>query len=210
MAKVLQKGFILGLSAILFLAFYPAKLARYCFDRLFAKATINPIGIQEVYAEVFCTADQCVKIMFPDAQNVKKEVKALTDGEKRLISKAAGIEFDPELDKEYNFYIAEKNGQVIGYTVEDTVKGKWGPIRYMAALDPAGKIRDVIVMELVERRGRPVKERRFLDQFVGKDIASPIKLNKDVKGVAGATISSRGMSNGVRKLVYVFNELYKK
>jgi len=80
----------------------------------------------------------------------------------------------------------------------------------MLALEPDGKVKDAVVLELKERRGRPVKERRFLDQFFGKTIQDPIKLNKDIKGVAGATISSRGMSNGIRKLVYVFNELYKK
>ena len=112
--------------------------------------------------------------------------------------------------KNEQIFIAEKDGKVVGYAVEDRVKGKWGPIDYMLGFDPDGKIKDVIVMELKERRGRPVKERRFLDQFKGKSIQEPIKLNKDIKGVAGATISSRGMSNGIRKLVYIFNELYKK
>lgn len=167
-------------------------------------------ALKFVKAEVFCVVSDCLKILLPEAQNVREEIKVLTQEQKSSIAKAAQIEFDPELDKEYKFYIAEKDGKVVGYAVEDRVKGKWGPIDYMLGFDPDGKIKDVIVMELKERRGRPVKERRFLDQFKGKSIQEPIKLNKDIKGVAGATISSRGMSNGIRKLVYIFNELYKK
>ena len=188
MAKVFKKTLSV-LAAVFFLGFFALKLAD---------------------AEVFYAVSDCLKIILPEAQNIKEETKVLTAEQKNSIAKAAAIEFDPDLDKEYKFYIGDKDGKVIGYAVEDRVKGKWGAIDYMLGFDPDGKIKDVIVMELKERRGRPVKERRFLDQFKGKSIQEPIKLNKDIKGVAGATISSRGMSNGIRKLVYIFNELYKK
>ena len=146
----------------------------------------------------------------PEAQDVKEETKVLIEGQKKSISAKANVEFDPEFDKEYHIYIGQANGQTAGYVFEDTVKGKWGPINYMVAFDADGRIKDVIVLGLKERRGKPIKERKFLGQYVGKSISDPIKLNKDIKGIAGATISSRQMSSGIRKLVYVFNELYKK
>jgi Na+-translocating ferredoxin:NAD+ oxidoreductase RnfG subunit len=78
----------------------------------------------------------------------------------------------------------------------------------MLSLDPAGKIVDVVVLEYKEKRGLPVAKGRFLKQFVGKTMQNKLKLRKDIRGVSGATISSRSMTNGIRKLVYVFNEFY--
>ena len=210
MAKVFKKGFTIGLGVLFFLAFYPVRIAQYFYERVFQGASAASIACIEVFAETFCTVEEGVKAILPEAQDVKEETKALSEEQKKSISAKANVEFDPEFDKEYHIYIGRANGQVAGYVFEDTVKGKWGPINYMMAFDADGRIKDVIVLGLKERRGRPIKERKFLDQYIGKSIRNPIKLNKDIKGIAGATISSRQMSNGIRKLVYVFNELYKQ
>jgi len=212
MAKVFKKSLTLALGLIFFFTFYPLKLAQHFYGRLFVNNPVNGVnaGIQEVFAETFCSVKDAVKILLPEAQDVTEEVKSFTQEQKKTIAQAAEIKFDPELDKEYCFSIAKSDGKIIGYAVQDRVRGKFGVIKYMLALSPDGKVKDVVVLELKERRGRPVKDRRFLDQFLGKDIKNPIKLNKDIKGIAGATISSRSMSNGVRKMVYVFNEFYKK
>ena len=49
---------------------------------------------------------------------------------------------------------------------------------------------------------------RSIRQFIGKDSEDPIRLRKDIQGITGATISSRGMTDGVRKLIYVFAHFY--
>lgn len=210
MAKIFKKCLIIGLGLVFFLAFYPVRLTQYFCDRLFAKNTASYTGFADVFAEVFYSAEEALKILLPDTQDIKEETRTLNEDQKKSIAKQAEIQFDPEFDKEFHFYIGQSNGQITCYVAENTVKGKWGPIHYMLALEPDGKIKDVLILELKEKRGRPVKEARFLSQFFGKTIDSPIKLNKDIKGISGATISSRGMSNGIRKLVYVFNEVYKK
>lgn len=209
MAKVFKRSLAVSLGLIFFLAFYPIKLAQYFYGKLLAKNSVNS-GMGEVFAEILCSVQDAVKILLPQAQDITEEIKTLSDEQKKIISKTAGVQFDPELDKEYCFSIAKTDGRIVGYAVQDNVKGKWGVIKYMLALEPDGKVKDVVVLELKERRGRPVKERRFLDQFIGKTTKDQIKLNKDIRGVSGATISSSGMSNGIRKMVYVFNEVYKK
>jgi len=209
MAKVFRKILMLNICLIFFSAFYPVNIERHFSVELFPRELIN-LGPEDASAETLCSIQDAVKILLPEAQNVKEEVKTLTQEQKNAIAKAADIQFDPGLDKEYCFSIGEVDGKIIGYAVVDNVKGKWGIIKYMLSFEPDGKVKDVLVLELKEKRGRPVKNRRFLDQFVGKTMNDQVKLKKDINGVAGATISSRGMTNGVRKLVYVFNELYKK
>lgn len=204
--RIVRKTLAIGLSVAAFIFMVPFEFMQGMVKRLAGRSSAGEIKlISEAYADVFYMIDEALKVLLPDAQDIKEEVRALTDEQKKTIQEKAKVEFDPEFDKEFHFYISKTGAAVL-----DTVHGKWGPIKFMLAFDAAGNIKDLAVLELKERRGRPVKERRFLDQFVGKSIADPIKLNKDIRGIAGATISSRQMTNGIKKLVYIYEELYRK
>jgi Na+-translocating ferredoxin:NAD+ oxidoreductase RnfG subunit len=208
--QIFKKTFIFIIGLIAFLVFYPLEIVYNLWHKFVLRQNNAISFVKEAYAVVLATVEEALKVILPDAQEIKEEIKVLTEEQKKAIEKEAKIKFDPELDKEFRFFIGAANGKVVGYAVEDTVKGKWGPIHYMLSLDPDGKIVDAMVLQYKEKRGRPVAKRRFLDQFVGKTINDKIALKKDIRGVSGATISSRGMTNGIRKLVYVFEELFKK
>lgn len=177
---------------------------------LLGPSTANQGLIREAYAKVLTSAEKVLDRFLADADEVTEEVKVLTEDQKSAIAAKARVTFDPVFDREFSFFIGRQGGQVIGYAAKHAVKGKWGMIHYMIALDPDGTVREVKVLEYQERRGKPVAKRRFLKQFKGKTIQSRIKLRKDIHGVTGATISSRGMTDGVRKLVHVFHEFYVK
>lgn len=204
-------GFVVGL--VCFFGVYPLRVAQNLYNVVFPPSGTGGAGcslMAEALAETLMTLDDALKTLLPGAQNIMDETKSLTEEQKKAIHEAANVAFDAEYDKEYRFHFAEgADGKPVAYAVEHTVNGKWGPIEYVMALTPDGKISDVIILALKERRGRPVKERRFLDQFKGKTTGDPILNKRDIKGVAGATISSREMSDGIRKMVYVFNALYK-
>lgn len=204
MARVVKRSLAVGLGLVFFLMLYPLKLAKYFYERL-TQQPATCTGMAQLYAEVFCTIEEALKIFLPGAQDIKEEVKVLTAEQRKIIQQKSGVELHPEFDKEFHFYVSSGGAAVL-----DTVQGKWGPIKFMMAVDNTGKIKDLIVLELKEKRGRPVKERKFLEQYIGKSTTDPIKLKKDIKGIAGATISSRQMTNGIRKLVYIYEELYRK
>ncbi len=154
------------------------------------------------------TVQETLQILLPDASEIREEVKVLREEQRQEIEEKIRVKLDPELDKEFTFFIGSANGKIVGYVIEDAVRGKWGPIHYLLSLDPSGKVKDVIVLEYKEKRGKPVAKRRFLKQFIGKTIRDRIKLKKDIQGVSGATISSRVLTNGIRKSVYIFTEIY--
>jgi Na+-translocating ferredoxin:NAD+ oxidoreductase RnfG subunit len=52
-----------------------------------------------------------------------------------------------------------------------------------------------------------VSRRRFLDQFRGKTARSPLRLNKDILNITGATVSSRAVTLGVKKALVAFDVL---
>lgn len=166
------------------------------------------LNLREASAETLTTVSEALKDLLPDAQEIKEETKVLTHEQRQKISKEAKITFDPALDREFKVFIGMNDGAVIGYVMRSAVKGKHDLIHYMVSFDPNGQIQKVVILEYHEKRGKPVAKRRFLKQFKGKTINSRLKLRKDIDGVTGATISSRGMVNGVRKMVHVFNEFY--
>ena len=89
----------------------------------------------------------------------------------------------------------------MGYAVIDSAPGKHGPIRFMVAVNPDMTVGSVSILTLQERRGRPVKEHSFLSQFAGKKMSDKFRINSDIQGVTGATISSRAVAGGVKKVV---------
>jgi len=184
------------------------------FHELYCQVLKREVSTQSIYsqalayAEVLVSFEDTLATFFPDADKIESTSHKLSDEQQVAINDEGDLNLHPVFDRTFDFYAARKNGEVVGYAVADAVSGKWGPIRYAVKLDVQGNVMDVIVLEYQEQRGRPVAKRRFLKQFFGKGIKNKIRLRKDIRGVTGATMSSRGMTDGVRKIVHVFNEFY--
>ena len=70
-----------------------------------------------------------------------------------------------------------------------------------------GAIVEVIILDYSEIRGKPIAKRRFLRQYKGKTTKDPVLLRRDIDGISGATISSRSLTDGIRKILYIFTEI---
>jgi Na+-translocating ferredoxin:NAD+ oxidoreductase RnfG subunit len=157
---------------------------------------------------VLLTHDEALEFIFgKDAQIEEKKV-VLDEDTKEEIEEEMGFKFDPKYDKQFDFYIGKKDGKIFRYAAIDIVPGKWGPITFVIGFTPDGKVYDLAIMSYSEIRGRPAAKRVFLNQYKGKSINSPLKLKRDIHGISGATITSRGMTHGVKKMLYVFNTVF--
>ena len=165
--------------------------------------------VGNAFANSLINLDEALQKNLPKASQIEKKTVLLSDEQKKSVEEKANVTFDPEFDKEFNFYTGRVNGQIAGYTAENTVQGKWGPIHYLVGFDLNGKITNIIVLSLNEKRGRPVAKPRFLNQFVGKTAKNQIRLRRDIQGITGATISSRSLTDGIRKMLYIFDEFRK-
>lgn len=208
--RVIKKSVISAISLIAFLFFGPVEMVYHYWCKLVLHDEVagEGCGIKEVYANVLSTVEEALGTFLRGAEQITEERHVLTEGQRQHVEAQAKVKLDPVLDREFRFYVGKKDGQVMAYAVQDTVAGKWGPIRYMLSLDPTGRVLDAMVLEYEEKRGRPVAKRRFLKQFIGKTRGDEIKLMKDIRGVSGASISSRGMADGIKKMVHIFHELY--
>jgi Na+-translocating ferredoxin:NAD+ oxidoreductase RnfG subunit len=87
------------------------------------------------------------------------------------------------------------------YFVVDKVVGKHEYITYAVGITAAGTVKQIEIMEYNESYGYQVRDASWRAQFVGKSAASPLQLNVDIKNISGATLSSKHITDGVKRVL---------
>jgi len=96
---------------------------------------------------------------------------------------------------------AQAGDRLLGLFVVDHVIGKHLYIDYAVALDTAGRVMRVDILQYRESYGGEVREPGWLAQFVGKTSASPLKVGGDIRNISGATLSSLHITEGVKRIL---------
>jgi len=96
---------------------------------------------------------------------------------------------------------AQAGDKLLGLFVVDHVIGKHLYIDYAVALDTAGRVMRVDILQYRESYGGEVREPGWLAQFVGKTSASPLKVGGDIRNISGATLSSQHITEGVKRIL---------
>jgi thiamine biosynthesis lipoprotein len=149
----------------------------------------------DAHAEIYLTEDQALKIAFPGADAIEKQLVAFTSQQQAAIETATGRKDPPRI---FRYFVGRKSGEVLGYVAIEDCMGKSEPITYMVATDPALSIRAVEILAYRESRGGEVRQEGWRRQFAGKDPASPVRVGSDIRNIAGATISCRSVTDGIR------------
>ena len=99
---------------------------------------------------------------------------------------------------------AEAGGRVVGFFIFDRVIGKHLYIDYAIALTPAGAVHKVEILQYRESYGGEIRSPSWLAQFVGKTSGSALKINGDIRNIAGATLSSTHITEGVKRVLAAY------
>jgi Na+-transporting NADH:ubiquinone oxidoreductase subunit NqrC len=89
------------------------------------------------------------------------------------------------------------------------VIGKHEFITYALALSPDGVVRGVEILDYRETYGGEIRNPAWRHQFVGKRPGSELQLGEDIKNISGATLSSRHVTDGIRRLLVTYQLLLK-
>ncbi len=89
----------------------------------------------------------------------------------------------------------------LGWLIVDQVIGKSEAITYALALDTAGAVISLEVLDYRESHGSEVRMPAWRKQFVGKTAADAAALGREVKIISGATLSCRHLTEGVQRLL---------
>ncbi|MBL7170555.1 MAG: FMN-binding protein [Candidatus Omnitrophica bacterium] len=98
----------------------------------------------------------------------------------------------------YKAYKDEQRKDISGYVIIATGKGYGGAVATMVGVDTAGVIKIIKILEQKETPGLGAKisEESFKSQFSGQDGRKP-----NIMAISGATISSRAVTESVKKTV---------
>lgn len=88
-----------------------------------------------------------------------------------------------------------------GWFIVDQVLGKHEFITFALGIDAAGAVKGVEILEYRESYGGEVRNAAWRAQFAGKTVAAPLVLDKDIRNISGATLSSRHVTDGVKRLL---------
>ncbi|MDD5173319.1 MAG: RnfABCDGE type electron transport complex subunit G [Candidatus Omnitrophota bacterium] len=139
---------------------------------------------------------------------IEEQLKAEEQSALKSIMPSADSFVEKTLDG-IEYFEALKGRTVAGYCVRVTGNGYNGPIRMIAGVDLDGTIEGVSVLENSETPGLGAKineirpgesEPWFLKQFKGKS-AGTIAIKSNIDAITGATISSKAVTDAIRKTV---------
>lgn len=172
-------------------------------DELKRYLTAQEMGQEDVYL----TPDEAAKLIFPDSEHIRSEIISLSPEQKKLIEERIGWNF-PETT--FEFFIGETEGKIDGWALIQNTIGKHKPMTYMVGVDPQVEVLNVEVLVYRESRGSEVRKKRFNYQYQGKTPYHPIRINRDIINISGATMSVRSMSAGVKRALVLVEEIYLK
>ena len=137
----------------------------------------------------------------------EKKIKENSESER---TKAVSLIFG-EIDKPYEVevsdhtvYLVSKDGQLAGYCVAVSPQGYGGEIDMLVGIAADGTVCGVQIVSLSETPGvgsRVKTDSAFLDQFKGRTL--PLEVGDNVDAIAGASISSKAVTSGVREALSV-------
>jgi electron transport complex protein RnfG len=161
-------------------------------------------AVTSLRAERYLTVQEAQKLAFPKATRFEEQVLRFTREQARAIEKQSGVPVKSEGNK---VTFAYEDAQLLGVLFVDHVLGKHEIIDYTVAISPEGKVLGIEILEYRESHGYEIRNPRWRKQFVGKEKNSPLRLNKDIYNISGATMSCRHVTDGTKRVLATFDLL---
>ncbi|MCX5818391.1 MAG: RnfABCDGE type electron transport complex subunit G [Deltaproteobacteria bacterium] len=94
-------------------------------------------------------------------------------------------------------------GQAVGLAVKVAPRGYSSEIVMLVGVDPELRIKGMKILSQLETPGlgTNVEKPKFQKQFIGKGVKDAFEPKKDIDAITGATISSRGVCEGVKTVL---------
>ena len=161
-----------------------------------------PLGLlfasEQANAKVYFTGDAVKRALFPGATRYVDRSVTLSAAQSKTIGAAAKTRVNFPKIIAFDAYGASGK---LGTLYIDKVYGKHEFITYAVALDPAGAVHGIEIMDYRESYGDQVRGVKWRAQFSGKRHGQPLAIDKPIKNISGATLSCVHVTDGVRRLL---------
>jgi hypothetical protein len=152
--------------------------------------------------EALLAKDEALARAFPGAQ-VTAETVFLSEEQVGMVRQRTGREPPSKL---FTFYVARREGAIIGYGVIDTHVVRTLPEAFLVVLSPAGVVERVLMLAFYEPpEYRPSD--RWLEQFHGRSAGDTRdwRVGRDVHGITGATLTAYAVTDALRRITVLFD-----
>ncbi len=163
---------------------------------IFVAAPLSAALVSTGFAVTYLNVEQAQQAIFPGKRFAAFPLQ-LTDAQRRLIEQESGVRLTGTPSK-----IWRVTGG--GWFIVDEVIGKHEFITYAIGLTRDGAVRGLEIMDYRESYGGQVRDPKWRAQFIGKTKAAPLILDRDIKNISGATLSSRHLTDGVRRVLALY------
>lgn len=156
--------------------------------------------------DVYYTEVQAREKIFGSAFLWRDTVIRVDSATRARLHETTGLT-EPDTTVRLSYTLGSDSAVSAVYRVASEV-GKHSPFDFLVGLDDKLAVKGIVIMTYREARGGEVRRSRFLKQFAGKTPGDPVSLNRDIIGIAGATLSSRAVTRGVRKTLWWAHEIW--
>jgi len=153
------------------------------------------------YATQYLTVEQAQQAIFPGAEFVPAFV-TINDAQRKEIERRTGVSVRARDQRVWRVTSG-------GFFIVDEVVGKHEFITYATGLNSDGSVRRIEIMDYRESYGYEIRNEAWRRQFVGRRDGDPLRFDVDIRNIGGATLSCRHITDGVKRLLALYDVALK-
>src|SRR5215467_162418 len=151
--------------------------------------------VQVVVATEYLSVEAAQKALFPQADRFNEVVLVLSPEQRERVAAVAGPQ-PPH--RSLRAFRALHGDRSLGFVFIDEVIGKEDFITYAVAIDARGRLSTPEVLAYRESHGGEIRGEAWRRQFAGRQGLDQVRVQTDIKNIAGATLSCEHVTEGVR------------
>ena len=173
-----------------------------------AVAILLSAGIASIPATagLLMSQQEALAWAFPEADRVDTQAFVLTDDQVQRVEERSRTKLETKL---VQMFTAVQGDRVVGYAFIDQHIVRTLPEAFLVVLAADGSVQRLRVLAFYEPP-EYMPPQRWLHQFEGKGAEAPLRLQRDVHGIAGSTLSSQAVTGGVRRALALHEILVRQ
>ena len=160
------------------------------------------LGAAPAIAAQYLTVEGAQHAVFPEADLFVPLVPQLDAVQKQLIAARAGPQ---PAHGRLQIFLARQGDRLVGHVFIDEVIGRQDLITYALGIDRHGALRAPEILDYRESHGNEVRGRGWREQFASRNGLQQLNFGTDIKNIAGATLSSEHLTQGIRWLTALWD-----
>jgi hypothetical protein len=174
-------------------------------SRRFALALFLGLGAAAGGAEakVYLSQVEALALAFPGADRVESRTYVLDEAQAKRVEALARAPVDSRL---VTIHTGLEDGAVLGHALIELHTVRTLPEAVLVVLAPDGQVRSLRMRAFYEPEEYLPPE-RWLAQFERQPLSDELRIQGRIHGIAGATLSSRAVTGGVRRALALWEVL---